>query len=65
MVFTVTRPRFFKFPGQISRPHGAWLLTNFESRQYMLVIKQRQLARVKTTFKDEKFFLPAIKKLRP
>ena len=47
------------------RPHGEWLLTSFESRQYMPVIKQRQLAHLKTTFNDGKFFLLAIKKLRP
>ena len=34
MVSTVTRPSCFKFPGEISRPHGARLLTSFESRQY-------------------------------
>ena len=42
---------------KFSRPHGAWLLTSFESHQYMPVIKQRQLAHLKTTFNDEKFFL--------
>ena len=47
---------------EFSRPHGAWLLTSFESRQYMPVIKQRQLAHLKTTFIDETFFLLAIKK---
>ena len=32
---------------EFSRPHGGWLLTSFESRQYMPVIKQRQLAHLK------------------
>ena len=32
---------------EFSRPHGAWLLTSFESRQYMPVIKQRQLTHLK------------------
>ena len=41
---------------EFSRPHGEWLLTSFESRQYMPVIKQRQLAQQKTTFND--FYLP-------
>ena len=50
---------------EFSRPHGAWLLTSFESRQYMPVIKQGQLAHLKTTFNDGKFFLLAIKKLHP
>ena len=50
---------------EFSRPHGAWLLTKFESRQHMPVIKQLQLAHLKTTFNDEKFFLLAIKKLHP
>ena len=45
------------------RPHGEWLLTSFESRQYVPVIKQRQLTHLKTTFNNEKFFLLAIKKL--
>ena len=35
MVFPVTRPSCFSFPGENSRPHGARLLTSFESRQYM------------------------------
>ena len=47
----------------MSRPQGARLLTNLESRQYMPVIKQSQLAHLKTTLNDEKFFLLAIKKL--
>ena len=55
---------FLGFLGEISRPHGARLLTNFESRQYTPVIKQCQLAHLKTTLDDEKFFLLAIKKLR-
>ena len=52
MVFTVTRPSCFSFPGKISRPHGARLLTCFKSRQYMPVIKQCQLVHLKTTFND-------------
>ena len=51
--------------GEISRRHGARLLTSFESRQYMPVIKQRQLVHLKTTFNDDKFFLLAIKKITP
>ena len=62
MVSTVKRPAVL---GEISRPHGARLLTSFESRQYMPVIKQRQLVNLETTFNDEKFFPLAIKKLHP
>ena len=50
---------------EFSRPHGAWLLTSFESHPYMPVMKQRQLTHLKITFTDEKFFLLPIKKLRP
>ena len=44
---------------------GVRFLTSFESRQYMPVIKQRQLVHIRTTFNDEKFFLLAIKKITP
>ena len=56
---------FFISWAEFSRPHGEWLLTGFESRQYMPVIKQRQFTHLKTTFNDEKFFLLAVKKLEP
>ena len=63
--FTVTRPSCFSFPGEISRPHGARLLTSFKSRQYMPIIKQCQLVHLKATFNDDKLFLLAINKLCP
>ena len=48
---------------EISRPHGAWLLTSFESRQYMPVIKATSTRRSKNNIQWWKILLSSDKEI--
>ena len=50
---------------KISRPHGAWLLTSFESRQYMPVIKATSTRTSKNNIQWWKILLSSDKEIMP